>query len=147
MRLPLTANEDQPGPIGRRQTWTGGDCDQSVAICVPWITPSRSGPRKPGHSAGFVGTGAGAGAAVSPARAAGPFPLSSPPPAALRLRASPADRPEALVPTRPAEQQPPEDDDQPEEGGPQHPIEGVSGIEDRGDISDQDEHRCGDAGP
>src|SRR5260221_13765825 len=77
MRLPLTANEDQPGPIGRRQTWTGGDCDQSVAICVPWITPSRSGPRKPGHSAGFVGTGAGAGAAVSAAGAAGSFALSS----------------------------------------------------------------------
>src|SRR5207249_3840505 len=51
MRSPRTAKDDQPGPIGRRHNSTGGDLDQSVSICTPRTTPSRLGPRKPGHSA------------------------------------------------------------------------------------------------
>ena len=45
-----TANDDHPGPTGRRHSCTGGDADQSVAIRTPRTTPSRFGPRKPGHS-------------------------------------------------------------------------------------------------
>ena len=51
---PSTANDDQPGPIGRRHSSTGGDVDQSVSIRTPRTTPSRSGPRKPGHSTRLV---------------------------------------------------------------------------------------------
>src|SRR5262249_29762223 len=64
MRSPLTANDDQPGPTGRRQSSAGGALDQSVAILTPRTPSSRSGPRKPGHSAGFVFT-IGGGAAGS----------------------------------------------------------------------------------
>ena len=42
---------DQPGPIGRRHSATGGDLDQSVSIRTPRTTLSRSGPRKPDQSA------------------------------------------------------------------------------------------------
>src|ERR1035437_6529278 len=59
MRLPWTAKDDQPGPIGRRQSWTGGDTVQSVLIRTPGMTLSRCGPRKPGHSLG-ISTLAGA---------------------------------------------------------------------------------------
>jgi hypothetical protein len=59
MRLPWTAKDDQPGPIGLRQSCTGGDAAQSVLIRTPGMTPSRCGPRKPGHSLG-VSTFAGA---------------------------------------------------------------------------------------
>ena len=48
---PRTANDDQPGPIGRRHIATGGFCDQSVSMRTPWTTLSRSAPRNPGHSA------------------------------------------------------------------------------------------------
>src|SRR5258707_15888630 len=50
MRSPWTAKDDHPGPIGRRHSSTGGDAVQSVTIRTPGITPSRRGPRKPGHS-------------------------------------------------------------------------------------------------
>src|SRR5947207_13057480 len=50
MRPPWTAKDDQPGPIGRRHSSTGGDAAQSVAIRTPGITPSRRGPRNPGQS-------------------------------------------------------------------------------------------------
>src|SRR3989442_15838985 len=50
MRPPRTANDDQPGPIGRRNSSTGGDADQSVTIRTPGIIPSRRGPRNPGQS-------------------------------------------------------------------------------------------------
>src|SRR3990172_445202 len=98
MRSPATAKDDQPGPIGRRHSSTGGDSAQSVAIRTPGMMPSRAGPRKPGQSApvvapegaggrsagsllasasrpfsgGFTAGGAdGAAAGVSPGRAAG----------------------------------------------------------------------------
>src|SRR5258708_30823362 len=73
MRLPLTAKDDQPGPIGRRQIWTGGDCDQSVAIRMPRITPSRLGPRKPGHSARFHVAAGAANSVLTADGAAGSF--------------------------------------------------------------------------
>src|SRR5688500_1987811 len=69
MRSPRTANDDQPGPIGRRHNATGGVCDQSVSISNPRTMPSRFGPRKPGHSARFF-AGAGVGDAPSPSAAA-----------------------------------------------------------------------------
>src|SRR5262245_42274452 len=46
-----TANDDQPGPIGWRHSFTGGDAVQSVLIRTAWTTASRSAPRKPGHRA------------------------------------------------------------------------------------------------
>src|SRR5262245_16764007 len=52
MRSPWTANDDQPGPIGWRHISTGFVCAQSVSIRTPWMMLLRSGPRKPGHSAG-----------------------------------------------------------------------------------------------
>src|SRR5262245_44516946 len=67
MRSPSTAKDDQPGPIGRRHSSTGGDAAQSVAIHTPRTTPSRSGPRKPGQ---FAVAGAVAGAAAGAARGA-----------------------------------------------------------------------------
>src|SRR3954447_12901823 len=73
MRSPFTANDDQPGPIGRRQISAGGDDDQSVATLTPRTMSSRAGPRKPGHSAGFVftigGGPTGSGVAVAPGAA------------------------------------------------------------------------------
>src|SRR5439155_264179 len=91
------ANDDQPGPIGRRHIWTGGCADQSVTIGTPRTMPSRSDPRKPGQfppgvdgatvdggaagtspspttagfSGAFVATGLEGSAGASPARAAG----------------------------------------------------------------------------
>src|SRR5688500_16572820 len=50
MTLSSTANDDQPGPIGRRHSSTGADLVQSVWIVRPRITLSRFGPRNPGHS-------------------------------------------------------------------------------------------------
>src|SRR5712671_5812965 len=50
MRSRWTAKDDQPGPIGRRHSSTGGDAVQSLTIRTPGIIPSRRGPRKPGHS-------------------------------------------------------------------------------------------------
>src|SRR5260370_26461076 len=73
MRLPLTAKADQPGPIGRRQIWTGGDCDQSVAIRMPRITPSRLGPRKAGHPARFHVAAGAANSVLTEDGAAGSF--------------------------------------------------------------------------
>src|SRR5688500_8301742 len=61
MKLPRTANDDQPGPIGRRHNSTGGDLDQSVSIRTPGTTPSRLGPRKPGHSTRVIPGSRGAG--------------------------------------------------------------------------------------
>src|SRR5260370_23724550 len=74
MRPAWTAKDDQPGPIGRRQSSTGGDAAQSVIMCTPGIIPSRRGPRNPGHSgpataAAGVSLGA-AGAALAVAGAA-----------------------------------------------------------------------------
>src|SRR5687768_7831663 len=63
MKLPRTANDDHPGPTGRRQSWTGGDLAQSVSIVTPRMTPSRAGPRKPGHTGPLVASAAVAGAA------------------------------------------------------------------------------------
>ena len=57
MRSPSTANEDHPGPIGRRHNLDRRRADQSVAIRTPRTTLSRAGPRKPGHSE-RVATGA-----------------------------------------------------------------------------------------
>ena len=55
----------RPGPTGRRHISTGGDTSQLVAIVTARTTPSRAGPRKPGHSAGVTcgssGTAADAG--------------------------------------------------------------------------------------
>src|SRR5258708_27058615 len=73
MRLGVAAKDDQPGPIGRRQIWTGGDCDQSVAIRMPRITPSRLGPRKPGHSARFHVAAGAANSVLTADGAAGSF--------------------------------------------------------------------------
>src|SRR5258708_31039795 len=73
MRLPLTAKDDQAGRIGRCQICTGGDCDQSVAIRTPRITPSRVGPRKPGHSARFHVAGGAANSVLPADGAAGSF--------------------------------------------------------------------------
>src|SRR5258705_5749362 len=74
MRPPWTAKDDQPGPIGRRQSSTGGDAAQSVMICTPGIIPSRRGPRNPGHSgpatAAARGSLGAAGAALAVAGAA-----------------------------------------------------------------------------
>src|SRR5690349_2755089 len=50
MKPSCTAKDDHPGPTGRRHISTGGDFDQSVSRLTPAITPSRRGPRKPGHS-------------------------------------------------------------------------------------------------
>src|SRR5437868_6106710 len=47
MKLPRTAKDDQPGPIGLRHSSTGFDWDQSVWMRTPRMTPSRFGPRKP----------------------------------------------------------------------------------------------------
>src|SRR4029453_6748462 len=54
-RSPSTANDDQPGPIGRRHNSIGGDFDQSVSIRTPRTMPSRLGPRKPGQSGSLLG--------------------------------------------------------------------------------------------
>src|ERR1035438_3931434 len=62
--------DDQPGPIGRRHSWTGGDADQSVAIRTPGTMASRWGPRKPGQPAPVS---AAAGVAGSFAGGAGSF--------------------------------------------------------------------------
>src|SRR6185436_1940811 len=64
MRSPWTANDDQPGPIGRRHNSAGGDLDQSVSIWTPRITPSRLGPRKPGQIAGVPTVAAAGGFAA-----------------------------------------------------------------------------------
>ena len=61
--MPWTAKDDQPGPIGRRHSSTGGDADQSVAMRAPRTMLLRSGPRKPGQSAP-VSRAAGAGEGV-----------------------------------------------------------------------------------
>ena len=45
-----TANDDQPGPTGRRHSSIGGDLTQSVSIFAPGTTPSRLAPRNPAHS-------------------------------------------------------------------------------------------------
>src|SRR5258706_9521274 len=50
MRSLPTANDDQPGPMGRRHSWTGGVEAQSVASRTPRTTPLRSDPRKPDHA-------------------------------------------------------------------------------------------------
>src|SRR5579862_6304832 len=50
MRPSPTANDDQPGPTGRRHISFGGDADQSVSIRMPGTTLSRWGPRNPGQS-------------------------------------------------------------------------------------------------
>src|SRR5580658_4723924 len=60
MRPLRTANDDQPGPTGRRHSATGGDALQSVLMRTPGTTSSRCGPRKPGQSAP-VSDPAGAG--------------------------------------------------------------------------------------
>src|SRR5258708_39806637 len=89
MRPLWTAKEDQPGPIGRRHSSTGGDAVQSVTIRTPGILPSRRGPRNPGQlgsatgaavvslgtalagiGAGSVGTGITGGVAGADAGAA-----------------------------------------------------------------------------
>src|SRR5688572_25578010 len=57
---PRTANDDQPGPTGRRQISTGGDALQSVSMRMLRTMPSRNGPRNPGHSAGFAAETSGA---------------------------------------------------------------------------------------
>ncbi len=58
------------------------------------------------------------------------------------------DRAGTLVPARPAEQQPPQENDQSQEGGPHHPVARVLWDEERDDVSDHHEqHRGGDAGP
>src|SRR5207245_7360882 len=44
-------NDDQPGPICRRHSSTGGEVDQSVLIFMPGMMLSRPGPRKPGQLA------------------------------------------------------------------------------------------------
>src|SRR5262245_31768348 len=69
MRSPLTAKDDQPGPIGRRHSSFGGEADQSVLMCTAAAIPSRWGPRNPGQSraafatmAAGVAAGAGRGA-------------------------------------------------------------------------------------
>src|SRR6187549_2141867 len=64
MRSPCTANDDQPGPTFRRHSSFGGAAIQSALMRRLRITPSRSGPRKPGHSAGGIAAGGGAGAVV-----------------------------------------------------------------------------------
>src|SRR5262245_41450945 len=61
MRSLRTENDDQPGPMGRRQSSTGGDADQFVLMRTPRMMPSRCGPRNPGHAAGGSSL-AGAGA-------------------------------------------------------------------------------------
>src|SRR5919106_5962237 len=61
MKLPLTAKEDQPGPIFRRQSSTGGEADQSVAIRTPRTMLSLLGPRKPGHSGSLISCTGAAG--------------------------------------------------------------------------------------
>src|SRR5450755_1169987 len=64
MRPPCTAKDDQPGPISRRHSSTGGDAAQSVTIRTPGIIPSRRGPRNPGQSGpATVATGVSLGAA------------------------------------------------------------------------------------
>src|ERR1022692_1664609 len=65
MRPPRTANDDHPGPTGRRHSATGGDAVQSVLMRTPGTISSRWGPRKPGQSgavpapAGTDGTNTG----------------------------------------------------------------------------------------
>src|SRR5436853_384654 len=71
MRPRSTANDDQPGPIARCQTFTGGAVVQSVLTCTLRTTPSRAGPRKPGHSAGLRATG-GVGVTAAGAADAAP---------------------------------------------------------------------------
>ena len=61
-RRPRTS--DHPGPTARRHSSTGGDFDQSVSICAPWTTPSRLGPRKPGHSGSCLAAIGGADGAA-----------------------------------------------------------------------------------
>src|SRR5690242_17383643 len=51
MRFPATENDDHPGPTSRRHICTGGAAVQSELIFAPLTTPSRRGPRNPGHSA------------------------------------------------------------------------------------------------
>ena len=111
----MTAKDDQPGPIGRRHSSTGGDAAQSVLIRTPRTTPSRSGPRKPGHSgrlapaiadakmrvpsqlfagtagSAFVAPEAGAGGATAPAAsvATGSFTASAVRRGRLRLGLGP----------------------------------------------------------
>src|SRR5206468_4969999 len=66
MRLPRTANDDHPGPIGWRQISRGGDRDQSALMRTPRTTPSRCGPRNPGQSdPTFVAVSVAAVAAIS----------------------------------------------------------------------------------
>src|SRR5687767_11169401 len=80
MTSPSTANDDHPGPTGRRHTSTGGEADQSVATRTPRAIPVRPAPRKPGQSAdvscsretgaaaalgALLGAGAGEGEALA----------------------------------------------------------------------------------
>src|ERR1700687_1921443 len=69
MRLPRTAKDDQPGPIGRRQSSTGGEAAQSVSIRTPRTTPSRPGPRKPGQFIAVFAPAEAAGSAAGWSRA------------------------------------------------------------------------------
>src|ERR1035438_6718794 len=62
--------DDQPGPIGRRHSWTGGDADQAVAIRTPGTMAGPWGPQRPAQLTPVSATG---GAACSFAGAAGSF--------------------------------------------------------------------------
>src|SRR5262245_13411823 len=61
MRPPATANDDQPGPIARRHSSTGGELAQSVLTRASFATPFRPGPRNPGHAGVAAGGASGVG--------------------------------------------------------------------------------------
>src|ERR1051326_8551355 len=56
MKLPRTAKDDHPGPIGFRPISTGFDWEPTVCMGAPRMRPSRFGPRKPDQLPPVVAT-------------------------------------------------------------------------------------------